>query len=269
MKGKATCPECKHSFVLTLPDDKKKHSVECPKCKSKFSIKAKDDDFSWEEHGEPRKTILSKLKPRTNRPTIAAILLVCVFALGITTAVFSEPFIESSLDVASAFGLEGNVEINIKDISNKSVDNASLELKDVNIKTNPEGIGKFKNVELGIQTVEISGEGYKTQNYEILVVPFFNNKIDVKLEEGSGSLETDEFDSLGCSFIIIIFSVFALVGVFACFKRKNLDVAVAGSLIGIFSFGFFLIGSILSIIAFIFIMKSRDEFRNDAKGRVF
>ncbi|HDQ15735.1 MAG TPA: hypothetical protein ENN45_01600 [Bacteroidetes bacterium] len=269
MKGKATCPECKHNFVLTLPDDKKKHEVQCPKCKSKFSIKAKDEDFSWVEHGEPRKTILSKLKPKTNKPLIAAIILMCVFGLGITTAVFSEAFIESSLDVASVFGLKGNVEINVNNLTNSSVENATLDLNDATKTTNSEGFVKFDDVELGIQTVEVSKQGYKTQKYEIMVVPFFNNKIDANLQEGSGIADTNKFDTLGCSFIIVIFSIFALIGIFACLKRNNLDVAVAGSIIGIFSFGFLFIGSILSIIAFVIIMKSRDEFRNDEKGRTF
>lgn len=269
MKGRVTCPECKHNFILTLPDDKKKHEVQCPKCKFKFSIKAKDEDFSWVEHGEPRKTVLSKIKPKTNKPLIAAIILMCVFGLGLTTAIFSEQFIESSLDIASAFGLKGNVEINVNNLTNSSIENANLSLNDVTKITNSEGFVKFNDVELGIQTVEISKPGYKTQKYEIVVVPFFNNKIDTTLEEGSGIASTNNFDALGCSFIILIFSIFALIGTSACLKRKNLDVAVAGSVIGIFSFGFLFMGSILSIIALVIIIKSRDEFRNDEKGRTF
>jgi len=273
MKGRATCPKCKHSFILNLPDEKKKHEVECPKCKSKFTIKLKDkcegEECSWEEHGEPRKTILSKIKPKTNKPIIAAIILMCVFGIGVTTAIFSEQFIETSLDVASAFGLKGNVEINVKNSTNSSIEGALLDLNDMAKNTNADGLVSFKDVELGIQTIEISKEGYKAQKYEMLVVPFLKNEMDVKLEEGTGVAKTDKIDTLGCSFIIAIFSAFALIGVVACLKRQNLDVAVAGSIIGIFSFGFFLIGSILSIIAFVIIMKSRDEFRNDEKGRTF
>ena len=66
-----------------------------------------------------------------------------------------------------------------------------------------------------------------------------------------------------------IFSIFALMGAITCFKRQHLDVASVGSLIGIFSFGFFFIGSILSIIAFVLIMKSREEFENGKKGKIF
>ena len=67
----------------------------------------------------------------------------------------------------------------------------------------------------------------------------------------------------------MIFSVFALLGAFTTWKRKNFDVSVAGSLIGLFSFGFFLIGSILSIIAFVLIIKSKEEFDDGKQGKVF
>ena len=273
MKGKATCPECKHKFVVDLPDGKKKHKVACPKCKTNFNIQPKckdDEECSWEEHGEPRKTILSKIKPRTNKPLIAAIILMCVFGLGITTAVFSEPFVETSLDVASGLGLKGNVQITVKELlTNETIPNVTISINDKIQSTNENGVLNLKDVKLGIQTIEISKTGYKTKTNEVLIIPIFSNEIDFKLEEGSGSAEKDNFDTLGCSFIIAIFSIFALIGVVACLKRQNLDVAIAGSIIGIFSFGFFVIGSILSIIAFIIIMKSRDEFRNDEKGRLF
>jgi hypothetical protein len=52
-------------------------------------------------------------------------------------------------------------------------------------------------------------------------------------------------------------------------KRKHFDVAVAGSIISIFSFGFFLIGAIISIIAFIIIMKCKEEFDDGKKGKTF
>ena len=109
MKGKAKCPNCDHSFIVELPEDKKKHLVSCPECNHKFNIKIKSKDsfkeeYAWEEHGEPRKTILSSIKPQSKKPIIAAILLVCVFSIGITTSAFPEVFIETTLDVASATG---------------------------------------------------------------------------------------------------------------------------------------------------------------------
>ena len=77
------------------------------------------------------------------------------------------------------------------------------------------------------------------------------------------------FNNTGCTFILAIFSIFALVGTVACLKRKYIDVAIAGSLFGIFSFGFFFLGSIFSIIAFAIVMKSKEEFENGKKGKIF
>ena len=196
MKGRTTCPKCKNDFVLDLPQDEKEHDVVCPKCNNQYKIKAKcssplsDKECSWEEHGEPRKTVLSSIKPKSNRPMIAAIILIVVFGLGITTAILSETFIELSIDLASDMGI--------------SVGN------------------EFK-----------------------------------------------EIDSTICTIILIIFSVFALLGAISCFKRQHLDFAYIGSLLGIFSLGFFFLGSILSIIAFVLIRKSKDEFENGKKGRIF
>jgi hypothetical protein len=270
MRGKTTCPDCKHSFTIDLPARDEKHEIVCPKCKKKFNVKVKctEEECTWEEHGEPRKTILSKNIAITNKPMIAAILLTCVFILGVTTSVYSEEFIVNSLDVASGIGLKGNVKITTIDIENNSVSNATIIINNISRDTNSKGIANFKDIELGIQTMEVSKEEY-FQKQEILVTPFISTEIEILVEEENTSEETIEFDTLGCTFIILIFSVFALLGAIACFKRRNLDVAVAGSIIGIFSFGFFLIGLILSIIAFVLIMKSRDEFRDAKKGRVF
>ena len=98
MKGRIICPKCKSEFILDLVEDKKIHVVICPKCNNKFSIEAKCEfkELDWEEYGEPRKTVLSCIKPRSNKPLIAVVLLVCVFLIGISTAVFSYIFIQTS-----------------------------------------------------------------------------------------------------------------------------------------------------------------------------
>lgn len=275
MKGRTTCPSCKHEFIVNVSDDKKKHEVVCPECEKKFSIKTKgntpkvDGECSWEEHGEPRKTVLSKIKPRTKKPIIASVLLVCVFSLGVTTAVFSEAFIISTTNMASGIGLTGAVEITVIDQSNNTLKDINIVLDNYSGTTDADGTFSAKPVELGIQTLQVYGEGYKTQSIEIIVTPFFNTESTVKMEEGDGTVDTVEFDSTGCTFILAIFSVFALFGTITCLRRHHIDVAYAGSLIGIFSLGFFFIGSILSIIAFVLIMKSKEEFENGKKGKIF
>ncbi|KYK21280.1 hypothetical protein AYK24_09330 [Thermoplasmatales archaeon SG8-52-4] len=275
MKGRTICPKCNQEFVFDLQDDEKKHDVICPQCSKKFTIKPKpskigiDKECSWEEHGEPRKTVLSKIKPRTKMPKIAAILLVSIFIIGTTTAIFSETFIISTSDIGSGLGLTGSIEIKITDIENNSLENTSIYFDGQTKFTNNKGILSHDKVELGIITLEISLEGYKDKTHEILVTPFITAKNTIKLEEGSGESEKIEVDTIGCSFILIIFSVFALIAFLACIKRQHFDVAVAGSILSIFSFGIFFVCSILGIITFIIILKSREEFKNGKKGKIF
>jgi|GEM_PF-1097384 len=187
VKGRIICPKCKNEFILELAEDKKIFEVVCPKCTNKFNIetKCKSEDLEWEEHGEPRKTILSCTKQRSNKPLIAIVLLVCVFLFGISTAVFYDVFIQ-------------------------------------------------------------------TTSYASSLMNFLKDNINI-----------------GSSIIIVIFSVFAIIAIFACNKRKYFILAIAGSFIAIFSFGFFFIGSILSIIAFVIIYLSRDEFEDEKKGKIF
>jgi len=93
MKGKTRCPQCNYEFVMDIPDNSEMHKIVCPKCSNSFVIKKsckeekENEECGWEEHGEPRKTILSSLKKRTNKPIIASFLLLAVGILGIFTAV--------------------------------------------------------------------------------------------------------------------------------------------------------------------------------------
>ena len=274
MKGRTTCPKCKNKFILDVPKDCQKHEVVCPKCEKKFFIRAKssssksDDGCLWEEYGEPRKTVLSAIKRKTNRPKIATVLLICVFILGITNTVFSETFITSSMDVASSMGLTGSVTIIITDIENNTLGNINIEINDKIGSTDKNGIFTSEKVELGIQTLKITSNNYGNRTNEILITPFFDTESTIILEQGNSNKQND-FDSTGCSIIFGIFSIFAFLGALTSFRRQHLDVAIVGSLISIFTFGFFFIGSILSIVAFVLIMKSREEFENGKKGKIF
>jgi hypothetical protein len=200
---------------------------------------------------------------------IVAIILTCVFAIGVATSVFSEEFIESTLDVAANVGLTSDVEIYLTNQNNIAIEGAEITWNGQIIPPKQDGIYYRENVKTGIQTIEITKTDYKTQSVEILVTPFFKSEKKIELEEGTGQADEIYFDNIGCSIIIAIFTVFALFAMIACLKRKNVDVAIAGSFFGIFSFGFFFIGSILSIIGFFIIMKSRDEFKDAKKGKHF
>ena len=262
MKGRTTCPKCKHEFILDVENDEETHKATCPNCNNDFNIKTsehdKDEGCTWEEHGEPRKTILSSIKPRTNKPMIAAVLLVIVFSMGITTAVFSETFLETSIDIASGIGIKGTVEISIINHLNQSIDNVSVTINNDTIDTDIDGLAHLENVTLGVQSVYINKSGHKNIEREILVLPFIVTGHEIKIKEGIENTNV-AFDTLGCSLIFAILSVFSLISAVACLKREHFDVAVAGSIIGLFSIGFFLIGAVISIICLLYTSDAADE----------
>lgn len=260
---------------MDVLESKEINEVVCPKCSNIFTVQMicpdseSKDECTWVEHGEPRKTVLSSIKPKTNRPLIAAILLICVFLIGITTAVFSETFLDSSIKLTSDIGFTGSIEILVTDQLNNSLENINITIDDITGKTNENGIFFVENVKPGIQNLKLSSDGYITKTQELLIIPIFNSKDIIKMEAGVGEGEKKFFDFTGCILVLAIFSVFALLGSITCLKLRHFDIAIAGSLMGILSFGFFFIGSILSIIAFLLIMKSREEFENGRKGKVF
>ena len=277
MKGRTTCPKCKHQFILELNEDEKEPQTSCPKCNHNFKINTNCEETpngsttcTWEEHGEPRKTILSSMKPKSNRPMIAIILLICIFSIGVTTAIFSETFIETTLDVADSAGLKGSVTVEIQDVTNNTIESAEVLLNGKNLEKNDEGLFFADEVKPGIQTIKVSKSGYNTEIVEILVTPFFKSAHVIKLENGTISNENiKEFDTIGCSIIILIFAVFTLISLITTLQRQHFDAALMGAILSIFTFGFFFLGSILSIAAVIVIYFSRDEFENGKKGKIF
>jgi len=273
MKGRTTCPKCNHVFILDTPKDREQYKAICPKCNCNFAIKKTSDgikaeeECAWEEHGEPRKTILSSIKPRTDKPMIAAVLLIFVFILGISSAAFPEIFIGSPLDVLSNAGVSGTVEFMIIDQSNNSLENVSITINEITGKTNDKGVYLIRNISLGINEAEIQITENKTMTVEILVTPFIKSYNEIIVDEDN--YKFIPYETIGCSIILFIFSVIALLGAVASLKRQHIDVAIASALLGIFSFGFFMLGSILSIISFLLILRSKEEFENGKKGKSF
>jgi len=63
-----------------------------------------------------------------------------------------------------------------------------------------------------------------------------------------------------CGVVEIIFSIIALLGGVMAIQRKMWGLALAGSILGLFTFGYF-ITSILSLVALILIALSKSEFQ--------
>lgn len=64
-----------------------------------------------------------------------------------------------------------------------------------------------------------------------------------------------------CGVVGIIFSIIALVGGVMAIQRKMWGLALAGSILGLFTIGFVFVSSILSLIALILIALSKSEFQ--------
>ncbi len=64
-----------------------------------------------------------------------------------------------------------------------------------------------------------------------------------------------------CGAIFLIFGIVLLVGGIFAIKRMNWGIALVASIVGLFSFGPFFLGSILSLVALVLIYMSKDEFK--------
>lgn len=63
-----------------------------------------------------------------------------------------------------------------------------------------------------------------------------------------------------CSVMLLFFSALELTGAIFSFKRERWGIAVLGAFLGIFLIGVLFISTILSIIALVFLLMSKDEF---------
>jgi len=107
--------------------------------------------------------------------------------------------------------LTGTVELSVIDqSSNESLENVIIIIGDISGSTDEDGWYSAENVSLGIQKVEISLSEYKTQIQEILVIPFITSHHEIKMERGTGEKQIF-FDTSGCTVILAIFAVFALI----------------------------------------------------------
>jgi len=284
MKGRIECPNCSGIFDIDHINDKDDTPLSCPNCQHQFIIhpscdKASEkrqgkEDCDWEEHGEPRKTILSSMKPRTDRPMIATFLLMIVICIGIIASITPGIFLQTPVMIFAATGSQGSLSLQLPEINISTINQVSLRIHEENEVYN--GIIQndsivFKNLPLGSFNSEIT---FNTINkttllpLDLFVIPVLSNSYTISLVNQDELTVTH--DGFGwCSAILLILSVVCLVGMFSAWRRNHSYIALIGSFVGIFTIGFFFIGSILSIIAFYLIYQSRDEFDDGKKGKSF
>ncbi len=280
------CPRCTKAFAADVKDSIEQETVTCPNCgylitteeKAKSKQHCYDASLNgvcecaWEERGEKRKTILTSIKPRTDRPMFASLLLATVVIIGISSAVFPEAFLQTPLDILFAAGLSGTITITIHNQSGIPLENMVVWV-DSSIKkiTNSSGTIIIDNVPLGRQYLHVSSTNESVgASKEFFFLPLHSSS-DITVTNQSGELRiTDQSTNIvWCSSIVLLLSIVCMFGFFASWKRQYFDVAIVGSIIGIGTIGFYFIGTILSVIALILLLRSKEEFDNGKKGKSF
>jgi len=290
MKGRIQCPNCSKQFIVEAKTGSKDIFVSCPFCQHTFHVKpssksndscdesSEPDDCTWEEYGEPRKTILSSTKPKTDKPMIASILLFIVVIIGIIASITPGLFLQTPIMIFSNAGVNGSIVMQLdEEIQNISFDQITLTLEE-NSKTYT-GILEnrtiyFHDLPLGSSNAELrlyTQTPVYTSLVDLHVIPFLSNTYEI---EGSQHNNVSTFDVISpnlawCSSILIILSVICLIGALSAWKRTYSDIAMIGCIVGIFTFGFFLCNLVLGIIAFYLLYSSRDEFDDGKKGKSF
>jgi len=69
--------------------------------------------------------------------------------------------------------------------------------------------------------------------------------------------------------IILVFSILSAAGSYNSIRKKSLTIALAGSVFGVLSFGFLIIGPILSLVSLILLIMSKDDFEKSLHGKEF
>lgn len=286
MKGRIRCPQCGKDFTANARDDSTRVTTTCPNCGNKITVmtnesskqKCKDhaletsEECNWEERGEPRKTILSSIQPRTDKPMIASMLLLIVIIIGFTSAVFPEAYLQTPLNLLSASGTHAQITVIIKDQEGVPIENVSVWVHSSSkIMTNGSGYATLDNLSLGKQRIYVSPTITGPSDYkEIYILPGDVNA-NITISNDLGTITSIEHPQslIWSSLVVIILSIVSIFGFIASWKRQHFDVALVCSLISIFTIGFFFIGTVLGFVAFVLILRSKDEFNDGKKGKSF
>ena len=290
MKGRITCPKCGQHIIAEINKDVSAFTLDCPNCNHHFKAKTSQVDLSdihsdtpidvesdcyWEEHGEPRKTILSSIKPRTDKPMIASLLLFSVIIIAVLSAFFPTLFLQAPITAASLAGANGDLVLIIDNTSVVDSDQIMLSIDQENITfASTNNSFTASSLQLGEHklTIKLVSDNVstKTVTKEVYILPFDLSTYTIKITDGDPLTLEDSTAQLGwITSILIILSGVTLIAAIMCGKRKYSDVALIGSIVGMATIGIYFIGLILSIIAFWLILKSRDEFDDGKKGKSF
>lgn len=271
MRGKTTCPQCGEKYSLDLPDDATGiYSTTCPKCDHTFKIDL-GEKINLNNDETPLIPPSLHVKPRSRKPKIAGVFLIVTFLVGILfwgpLYLDHEEFIrDASTPGQWTLSFQGK----IVNETGFALPNVTIGLENESNTVLTDSEGKFTlDLSWGYHMLHLSKTNFTTTHITIFVPPFplMENQEEYTLQQGNSEITVDsqivkDMNTYipPVSILFIVFSAMALLGGLFSLKRKMLPFALLGAILGIFTLGLFLIGSILSIAALILIIYSRYEF---------
>jgi hypothetical protein len=219
-------------------------------------------------------------KGRSSKPTIAGVLLLlhAVFSILVAVAFFGSGMFVGDLGSGFEFmGSEGDGDIigTITLLDGTPVENATITIVDTQLITQSDDQGNYLlyNVPSGNQKIRVEKQGYSIMVFKAFISPTpadtnieakdYNNRFDFTLTEGNEVIEKGSYPPwelirnilIVCAVVIIVLSVFVLIGAYAAFKRQNYGLAIGGAVAGVITLG------ILPIIALFILVLAKDEFK--------
>lgn len=271
------CQSCKEKFVIDINGVTQKSAIDYtlppPEEDERFGPPIQKKGTSYDVglpppdyYDESQPPWVPQKKEKSNLLPVAGMMLIVTFLLGI---IFGSLLLVMGEDLyEQGFGRDGIVSGKVNDEDGNPLNGARVEIVDTSIFVNTDASGKYylNNVPGGYQEIKASYPNKTSISTSVLMVGT-EETIDFILTNGTSekktkeSVNSDIFNTtiLVCGIVMIIGSIFALVGAIFAFTKKNYQMAFLGSMIGIASIGFF-IGAIFSIIAMIMIWKSKDHF---------
>ncbi len=216
--------------------------------------------------------------PFSRNPDWAGKLLIISAILGIVTGlIFAYAFYVTFNGQFEDLTIEGTV----RDSQGHPIEGVNITLVDVNrtIKTDHNGRYALEDLESGTHEIRISAEGYRVMNYRFtLISDGFSSSTtkDFTLKKKTGNatddLKEDTKDESweeGAYFVpsmMIVFSVISFLGGICALKKKFYYFCLSSTAAGFFSMGLIIVSPILSVIAFIILLRCKYAFHSRPPG---
>jgi hypothetical protein len=222
-------------------------------------------------------------KKKSSKPTVAGVLLIITAILGLIAGV-------AAVGIGGmGFGIfyedtEGDIFGVVTYQNGTGMENVTVSIigEDLSTQTDQDGYYAIYNIPSGNHKIKVEKDGYHTIIYKTFIsssdfnmedsenddkhhdVKKEDNEINFIMTAGDDEIErgtTTPFRLIEgflviCGILIVIFSIFAMIGAIHALRRKSWKLALVGSLLGLFT----IVGSLFAIIALLIIALSREEF---------